>query len=125
MKNKEIGTLLKETRQKYSRLKKVFSASLRKFSKNDEELNVFLFQTLLGVALRDKMVRHIFDKSLLKQTQHESKKLPLRCNSVKESIRIFKLLNVSKLHKYLKSEFSISLDVYREEGSQVIVGFKE
>lgn len=125
MKNTETRALLKEVKKKYSRLQGIVNRSLAKFAKRDGELEMFLFHTLLGEAVRSKIARHVFDHALIKYTQHESKKLPLRTMVLAEEIRIFKMLKDENFNKYLKSEFSLSLDVSRNGGGHVVIGFKE
>ncbi len=125
MKNSKANKLLKEVKTRYSNLQKIVDISLLQFSKNNDELQTFLFHTPLGEALRSKIARHIFDNSLIKYTQHDSKYLPLICNSQQQAIRIFNILNAKDFNKHLKSEFSCSLNASRSGNERVIVEFKK
>jgi hypothetical protein len=110
---KEIHTQLFKLTFEYLEYKKLVDISLGEFSATNDELDAFLFHTQLGQKLREKITGHTFDLFLEAHKPYERKRIIFNCNHSDEASRLLKLLTNQKFEKYLRDEFSLTMNISR------------
>lgn len=100
-------------------LKNQIDESLRKYpprKKND--LEFFLFNTLLGQAFRRKIFEYLYKRALNEQDL-SSTLFKLLCNSHEEALRVQSMIQDLPFLSLVKEEFSIFLERVAVEGDAV------
>jgi hypothetical protein len=111
MKSKRIEAASKELKASVALLEKAMNASLRKFSKDNTDLEFFLFHTFPGEAFRDKLLQHSIDRILKKYVKRSSRNFSCLCASNEHPLRVLKAFSIKKTKDYFKSEFGHVISV--------------
>jgi hypothetical protein len=122
MKNSEVDDFLRKILLEYVEFKVLMEKSLGLCAKPGTALSEFLFASNEGIILRENLAGHLFDRFMVTHKPYElkTKIVALDFHDTQKAKKVFWLLNVDDLGKFIKSEFFVNFRIERQSGKVLI-----